>query len=383
MKRPIYLDHHATTPCDLRVVEAMIPFLNLRFGNPSSTSHFFGHEADDAVQHARTQIADLIGASPEEIIFTSGATESDNMALKGTFEAPFQRGKHFITSAIEHKAVIETIHWITERGGDVTWLPVEPDGYITPAAVKAAIRPDTALVSVMHANHEVGTINPIAEIGEICKSSEVLFHTDAAQSCGKLPIDVTAISADLISISAHKLYGPKGIGALYVRNRIPRVSIAPLLHGGGQERGLRSGTLPTHQIVGFGKAAEIARHELQAESARIAALRDFLQDSILQSLPDIQVHGRLSSRLPGNLNIGFLGVKGNPLIESLADLAVSNGSACTSGNFESSYVLRHLGIDEQTAFSSLRFGVGRFNTPEEMEYAANSVIHVVRELRGH
>jgi cysteine desulfurase len=359
----------------------MVPYLNSAFGNPSSSIHAFGREAEAAVENASRQIALLIGASEREIIFTSGATESDNLAIKGVIERRGCEKAHLITSLVEHKAVIESARWLENKGCRVTWLEAQLDGSISAEAIEKAIKIDTVLVSVMHANHEVGTINPVAEIGRLCRSRGVLFHVDAAQSCGKLPIDVDLMNIDLLSISAHKMYGPKGIGALYVRGRGPRVQLTPLFHGGGQQRGLRPGTLPTHQVVGFGRAAEIAREELAEDYARINALRDHLQAELLSHLPGAEIHGSLSSRLPGNLNIGFSDVNGKELLSALDNIAVSNGSACDSGSFESSYVLRHLGVDEQIAFASLRFGIGRFSTIDEVEKVAIAVVRAVESLR--
>ncbi|MGC6418078.1 MAG: IscS subfamily cysteine desulfurase [Bradymonadia bacterium] len=381
MKLPIYMDNQATTPCDPRVVDAMVPYLAEHFGNASSRNHAFGWTAEEAVELAREQIADLIGASAKEIVFTSGATESDNMALKGAFEFYARKGKHFITAPTEHKAIIDTARWLERQGAEVTWLEVGDDGFIDPAKLKAAIRPDTVLVSLMHGNNEIGTINPIAEYGAICKEAGVLFHTDAAQTVGKVPIDVDAMGIDMLSMSGHKMYGPKGIGALYVRRKKPRVRIAPLVHGGGHERGMRSGTLPVHQIVGLGKAAELCRLELESDLEKTTALRNRLLDKISAGVPEILINGNQENYLPGNLNISFTFVEGESLLMALRDVAVSSGSACTSASLEPSYVLRSIGLDDENAHSSIRFGVGRFNTEEEVDYVAELVVRSVAKLR--
>ena len=381
MKLPIYMDNHATTPCDPRVAEAMMPYLVQHFGNAASRNHAFGWAAEEAVEKAREQIADLIGASAKEIIFTSGATESDNMALKGALEFYASKGKHIVTSPLEHKAIIDTVRHLERQGAEVTWLPASEDGVVDPEDVRKAIRDDTVIVSVMHGNNEIGTLNPIAEIGKICKEAGVLFHTDAAQTAGKVPIDVEAMGIDLLSISGHKMYGPKGIGALYVRRRRPRVRIAPLIHGGGHERGMRSGTLPVHQIVGLGAAAEIGKTEMAAEIERTSALRDRLLSKISAEVPEILINGSLEHRMPGSLNISFTFVEGESLLMALRDVAVSSGSACTSASLEPSYVLRALGLDDENAHSSIRFGIGRFNTEEEIDYVADLVIDAVARLR--
>ena len=381
MKLPIYLDNNATTACDPRVVEAMVPYLGEHFGNASSRNHAFGWTAEDAVDTARAEVAQLIGASAKEIIFTSGATESDNMALKGAIDFYSSKGKHIITSPIEHKAIIDTARWLERQGCEVTWLPVTTEGLIDPQEVAKAIRPDTVVVSLMHGNNEIGVLNPLAEIGAICKAERVLFHTDAAQTAGKVPIDVNAMGLDLVSLSAHKMYGPKGIGALYVRRKAPRVRIAPLLHGGGHERGMRSGTLPVHQIVGFGAAAKLAREEQAEEAVRVDALAYRLRDKLVASIPEILLNGHPEHRLPGNLNISFTFVEGESLLMALRDVAVSSGSACTSASLEPSYVLRSIGLEDENAHSSIRFGVGRFNTVEEIDYVADLVIESVSRLR--
>ncbi len=381
LKLPIYMDNHATTPVDPRVVEAMLPYLTEHFGNAASRNHAFGWAAEAAVEQAREQVAALIGATPKEIVFTSGATESDNMALKGVVEFYGHKGNHLVTSPLEHKAVIDTARHLERQGTEVTWLEPDGEGMIHPAHVAAALRDDTLLVSLMHANNEIGTITDLGAIGAICKDRGVLFHTDAAQTAGKVPIDVEATGVDLLSISAHKLYGPKGIGALYVRRKKPRVRVAPLLHGGGHERGMRSGTLPVYQIVGFGKACELALAEMEAETTRLTALRERLREKILAQVPEVLVNGSMEQRLPGNLNISFTFVEGESLLMALRDVAVSSGSACTSASLEPSYVLRAIGLDDENAHSSIRFGLGRFNTEEEVDYVADLVVNAVAKLR--
>jgi cysteine desulfurase len=382
MKLPIYMDNSATTACDPRVVEAMVPYLAEFFGNSASRNHSFGWAAEEAIEQARGQIASLLGASAKEIVFTSGATEGDNMALKGAVEFYGSKGKHIITSVIEHKAIIDTARWLERQGCEITWLPVDDQGLIDPADVEKAIRPDTILVSLMHGNNEIGVLNPVAEIGAICKANKVLFHTDAAQTVGKIPIDVNEMGIDMLALSAHKMYGPKGIGALYVRRKNPRVRIAPLLHGGGHERGMRSGTLPVHQIVGLGKAAELCEQELAGEMKHTIALRDRLLARISAGVPEILINGDMAERLPGNLNISFTFVEGESLLMALRDVAVSSGSACTSASLEPSYVLRALGIEDENAHSSIRFGIGRFNTEAEIDYVADIVISSVEKLRA-
>ena len=381
MKLPIYMDNQATTPCDPRVVEAMIPYLADNFGNASSRNHRFGWVAEDAVETAREQVASVIGASAKEIVFTSGATESDNMALKGALEFYGSKGKHIVTSPIEHKAIVDTARWLERNGGEVTWLPVRDDGITDPEEVAKAIRPDTIIVSLMHGNNEIGVVNPIAEYGAICKEKKVLFHTDAAQTVGKMPIDVNEMGIDLLSISGHKMYGPKGIGALYVRRKKPRVRIAPLVHGGGHERGMRSGTLAVHQIVGLGAAAALCEAEMPTELARTETLRDRLLAKFEAHIPEIMVNGNMEHHLPGCLNVSFNFVEGESLLMALRDVAVSSGSACTSASLEPSYVLRAIGLDDENAHSSIRFGIGRFNTEEEIDYVADLVIRSVAKLR--
>ncbi len=382
MKKPIYLDNHSTSPCDPRVVEEMIPYLTEHFGNAASKSHSFGWTAEEAVDVARERIAHLLGASPKEIIFTSGATEGNNMALKGAMEFYASKGKHLITSHIEHKAVVDTARWLERNGCEVTWLDVDEAGLIDPEAVRAAIRPDTVLVSLMHGNNEIGVLNPVTEIGKICKEHGVLFHTDAAQSAGRVSIDVNRDGIDLLSLSAHKMYGPKGIGALYVRRKAPRVRLAPLFHGGGHERGMRSGTLAVHQIVGLGMAAHICAQELEQEYSKTVALRDRLLAKLSAEVPEILVNGSMEHRLPGNLNVSFTYVEGESMLMALRDVAVSSGSACTSSSLEPSYVLRALGLDDENAHSSIRFGIGRFNTEAEIDAVADLVIKAVERLRA-
>ena len=381
MKRPIYMDNSATTRCDPRVVEAMVPYLADHFGNAASRNHTFGWTAEEAVEKAREQIASLIGASAKEIVLTSGATESDNMALKGAVEFYASKGKHIITSPIEHKAIIDTARWLERQGCEITWLPVGTDGLVNPQDVEDAIRPDTILVSLMHGNNEIGVLNPMAEIGAICKKHGVLFHTDAAQTAGKVAIDVNAMGVDMLSISAHKMYGPKGIGALYVRRKSPRVRISPIMHGGGHERGMRSGTLPVHQIVGLGAAADICEKELASESAHTQGLRDRLLSKIVENVPEVLINGSMEHRMPNNLNISFTFIEGESLLMALRDVAVSSGSACTSASLEPSYVLRAIGVEDENAHSSIRFGIGRFNTEEEIDYVADLVIDSVEKLR--
>ena len=381
MNLPIYMDNHATTRIDPRVVEAMMPYLTEQFGNAASRNHAFGWAAEEAVEQAREQIAALVGATAKEIVFTSGATESDNAAIKGVVEFYGHQGKHIITSPIEHKAIIDTARHLEREGCEVTWLPVGEDGLVDPRSVADAIRDDTVLVSVMHANNEIGVVNDVAAIGAVCKARGVLFHTDAAQSAGKVEIDVEAMGIDLLSLSAHKMYGPKGIGALYVRRKKPRVRIAPMIHGGGHERGMRSGTLPVHQIVGFGEAARIAKLELEEEAARLGALRDRLKAEICARVPEVLLNGSMEHRLPGNLNVSFTFVEGESLLMALRDVAVSSGSACTSASLEPSYVLRAIGLEDENAHSSIRFGLGRFNTEEEVDYVVDLVARAVSKLR--
>jgi len=382
MKLPIYLDYAATTPADPRVASKMMQFLTLdgTFGNPASRSHRFGWQAEEAVDVARNQVAELVNADPREIIFTSGATESDNLALKGAAHAQRARGQHIITSQTEHKAVLDSCKQLESEGFTVTYLTPPANGIITPDAVRAALRDDTVLVSLMHVNNEIGVIQDIAAIGELCRARDILFHVDATQSVGKLPIDLSALKVDLMSFSAHKLYGPKGIGALYVRRK-PKVTIDAQMHGGGHERGMRSGTLPVHQIVGMGEAFHLAREAQESEMARLATLRARLWQG-LSALDGVQLNGDLTQSAPNILNISFAGVDGESLIMALKDLALSSGSACTSASMEPSYVLRAIGLDEALAHSSLRFSLGRFTTEEEIDYAIALVQKVVSRLRA-
>ena len=381
IKLPIYLDNHATTPCDPRVFETMRPYFTEIFGNAASRNHEFGWRAEEAVEQARQQVADLIGATAKEIVFTSGATESDNLALKGVAEMYYERGDHIITAVTEHKAILDTCKKLEKRGFKVTYLPVGSDGLISPDDVKNALTDKTILVSIMHVNNEIGVIQPIAEIGKVCKERGVLFHTDAVQSVGKIPFDVQAMNVDLVSLSAHKIYGPKGVGALYVRRKNPRVQLTPMIDGGGHERGMRSGTLNVTGIVGLGKACEIAKAEMPEESGRVLGLRERLRTGIMNEIPDVYINGHASERVPGNLNISFAYVEGESLLMGINDIAVSSGSACTSASLEPSYVLKALGVGEELAHSSIRFGVGRFNTEEEVDYTVGRVNDAVKRLR--
>jgi len=379
--QPIYLDHHATTPLDPRVLQAMMPYLTGKFGNASSRSHQFGRDAERAVDEARRQVASLIGATPREIVFTSGATESDNLAIKGVAEAYAAQGDHIVTSMIEHKAVIDTCKRLEQRGCRITWLSPGADGRIDPAAVEAAIEPRTVLVSIMYANNEVGTIQPVAEIGAICRARGVLFHSDAVQAVGKVPVNVETEHIDLMSISAHKMYGPKGVGALYVRRRNPQVRLAAQMDGGGHERGMRSGTLNVPGIVGLGEACVICLREMKDESRRLEQLRDRLRAALEAGLDEIGINGSPDHRLPHNLNMSFAYVESETLMMALDGIAVSSGSACTSATVEPSYVLRAMGVADEAAHSSIRFGLGRFNTADEVDYAAARIIEAVHKLR--
>jgi cysteine desulfurase len=381
-KLPIYMDNHATTPVDPRVVEAMLPYFTTHFGNAASRSHSFGWGAEKAVDEAREQVAALIGASGKEIVWTSGATESDNLAIKGAAEFYKDRGNHLVTASTEHKAVLDTCKRLEKEGFAVTYVDVDKDGRVNPAAVAKAMTDKTILVSIMHANNEIGTINPIEEIGEVVKSTGkgALFHIDAVQSVGKIPFDVNRARADLVSMSAHKMYGPKGVGALYVRRK-PRVRLTALIDGGGHERGMRSGTLNVPAIAGFGKAAEIARLEMPEESARLFALRERLRKGLQSQISDTYINGSLEHRLPGSLNISFAYIEGEAMLMGLKDVAVSSGSACTSASLEPSYVLRALGVEEEMAHTSIRFGLGRFNTEEEVDFVIDMVVSKVNKLR--
>jgi len=381
MKLPIYMDHHATTPVDSRVLEAMLPYFTQEFGNPASRNHAFGWAAEKAVEHARQQVADLIGATAKEIIFTSGATEANNLALKGAAAMYAEKGNHIVTCAIEHKAVLDPCHQLEKQGFRVTYLPVRKDGLIELDALRGAITPKTILVSVMTANNEIGVIQPVADVGAIAKKAGVLFHTDAVQAVGKIPFDVNQVNADLVSLTAHKIYGPKGVGALYVRRRNPRVLLAEQISGGGHERGIRSGTLNAPGIVGFGKAAELCRLDMADESARLRRLRDRLNEKLHQLLDGIYVNGSMEHRLPHSLNVSFAYVEGESLLMGINDVAVSSGSACTSASLEPSYVLKALGAGDDLAHSSIRFGLGRWTTEEEVDYVGEKVAAVVRRLR--
>lgn len=380
VKLPVYLDNHATTPLDPRVLEEMLPYLQGKFGNAASRSHLYGWEASKAVDLARQQVASLVKAEPDEIMFTSGATESDNLAIKGVAEARRERGRHLVTVITEHRAVLDSCKHLEGRGFEVTRLPVDSDGLIDLDRFRSSLRADTILATIMMANNETGVLQPSAEIGAICRERGILFHTDAAQAVGKVPLDVTKQSIDLLSISAHKLYGPKGVGALYVR-KDPDVRLEPQVHGGGQERGLRSGTLNTPGIVGLGKACHLAEHGLPEESCRIAGLRNRLRDRIASELDGVFINGSWQERLPGNLNVSFAGVEGEDLLTALDDIAVSSGAACTSDHKEPSSVLRALGLSDELAQASLRFGLGRFTTQAEVDFASNRVVETVRQLR--
>jgi cysteine desulfurase len=380
MKLPIYMDNHATTRLDPRVLEAMMPYLTDVYGNAASRSHSFGWTAEQAVETARAQVAKLIGASAREIVFTSGATESDNLAITGTIQA-HAGSAHIITQATEHKAVLDTCAWLEKQGTRVTVLPVDPDGRIRLDDLRRALDEKPILVTVLFANNEIGTIQPIDEIGALCHERGVLFHTDAAQAVGKIPIDVNRANIDLLSISGHKIYGPKGIGALYVRRHNPRVELAEQMHGGGHERGMRSGTLNVPGIVGLGAACAIAAAEMESEAARLTAMRDRLQAKLLAALDHVRVNGSQQHRLPGNLNMTFEHVDSETLMMGVKEVALSSGSACTSAKIEPSHVLRALGLGEEAAHSSIRFGLGRFNTEEEVDYVAEHLIDVVRKLR--
>ncbi len=380
MKLPIYLDNNATTQVDPRVFEVMIPFFLNDFGNAASKSHPFGWKAEEAVDYAREQIAALIGANEKEIIFTSGATESNNLAIKGVYEMYAAKGNHFITVTTEHKAVLDACKHLEKLGAEITYLPVGSDGLLKVEQVAEAIKPNTVLVSVMYGNNELGVIQPIREIGKLCKEKGVLFHTDATQAVGKIPVDVLADNIDLMSFTAHKMYGPKGIGALYVRRKNPRVKVTAQMDGGGHERGMRSGTLNVPGIVGLGKACELARLEMDAEAIRLSALRDKLEKALL-NLEESYVNGSAEHRLPHTANISFKYVEGEGLMMGIKDIAVSSGSACTSASLEPSYVLKNLGLDDELAHSSLRFGLGRFTTEEEVDYTINCVTEAVNKLR--
>jgi cysteine desulfurase len=380
LKLPIYMDYQATTPMDPRVFEEMAPYFVEKFGNPHSRGHKYGWEAEAACEKAREQVADLIGANPKEIIFTSGATESNNMALKGIAKFYGEKKNHIITCVTEHKCVIDTCRNLEREGMEVTYLPVDNEGIIDLEKLKEAITDKTAVVSIMAVNNEIGVVQPLKEIGAICRERGVFFHTDAAQGFGKMPIDVEEMNIDLMSVSGHKIYGPKGVGAIFVRRR-PRVRLFPLIHGGGQERGFRSGTLPTPLVVGLGKAAEIAREEMGAENERISMLYDKLYKSLVANIKDVYLNGHPEKRIKTNLNLSFAYIEGESMIMSIKELAVSSGSACTSASLEPSYVLRAIGVGEDLAHTSIRFGIGRFTTEEEVDFAIEKVTGAIDKLR--
>ena len=381
MKLPIYMDYHATTPVDPRVLETMMPYFTEDFGNAASRNHPFGWKAEEAVEQARKQVADLIGANAKEVIFTSGATESNNLAIKGAAEMYREKGNHIITCVTEHKAVIDTCKRLEKEGYRVTYLPVLKDGRISLDDLRAAITDKTILITIMSANNEIGVLQPIEEIGAIAKEKGILFHTDAVQAVGKVPFDINKVKADLVSMSGHKIYGPKGVGALYVRRRNPRVLLAAQIDGGGHERGMRSGTLNVPGIVGMGKAAEICKAEMTTEAKRLSALRDRLNEALHKNLDEIYINGSMEHRLPHNLNISFAYVEGESLLMGINDVAVSSGSACTSASLEPSYVLKALGAGDDLAHSSIRFGLGRWTTEEEIDYVVNKLTSVVQRLR--
>jgi cysteine desulfurase len=381
IKLPIYMDNHATTPVDPRVVEAMLPYFGEKFGNAASRNHEFGWLAEEAVENARGQIARLINATPKEIVFTSGATESTNLAIKGAAEMYREKGNHIITQVTEHKATLDTCKRLEKYGYEVTYLPVEKDGRIKLDDLRRAITPKTILISIMYANNEIGVVQPIAEIGKIAKEKGIFFHVDGVQAVGKIPVDVQKDGIDLMSISAHKIYGPKGVGALYVRRKNPRVQLAAIIDGGGHERGMRSGTLNVPGIVGLGKACEICQNEMEKESKELKRLREKLTHSIMSRLDETFINGSMEHRLPHNINISFAYVEGESLLMGINDIAVSSGSACTSATLEPSYVLKALGVGEDLAHTSIRFGIGRFNTEEEVDYVADRVVDVVTRLR--
>ncbi|XP_006661136.2 cysteine desulfurase, mitochondrial [Oryza brachyantha] len=378
--RPLYLDMQATTPVDPRVLDAMLPFYLSRYGNPHSRTHLYGWESDAAVEEARARVAALVGADPREIFFTSGATECNNIAVKGVMRFYRDRRRHVITTQTEHKCVLDSCRYLQQEGFEVTYLPVRPDGLVDVAQLADAIRPDTGLVSVMAVNNEIGVVQPLEEIGRICREKGVPFHTDAAQALGKIPIDVNQMGIGLMSLSAHKIYGPKGVGALYLRRR-PRIRVEPQMSGGGQERGIRSGTVPTPLVVGFGAACEIAAKEMDYDHRRAVVLQQRLLDGIRGQVDDIVINGSMEHRYPGNLNLSFAYVEGESLLMGLKEVAVSSGSACTSASLEPSYVLRALGVEEDMAHTSIRFGIGRFTTEEEVDRAIELTVHQVKKLR--
>ena len=381
MKLPIYMDYHATTPVDPRVLEAMMPFFSEKFGNAASRNHPFGWEAEESVETARKQVADLIGANAKEIIFTSGATESNNLAIKGVAEMYAEKGNHIITAATEHKAVLDTCKHLEKKGCRITYLPLKGDGLVDLDMLRDAITDKTILISIMYANNEIGVIQPVKEIGRIAKERGVLFHSDAVQACGKIPVNVIEDGIDLLSITGHKIYGPKGVGALYVRRKSPRVQLTAQMDGGGHERGMRSGTLNVPGIVGLGAACEIAQKEMAEESVRLRGLRDRLRAKLESALEEVYINGSMEHRLPNNLNMSFAYVEGESLLMGINDIAVSSGSACTSATLEPSYVLKALGLGDDLAHTSIRFGLGRFNTEAEVDYVAQKMIDVVNKLR--
>src|SRR5438876_2333020 len=381
VKLPIYFDNHATTPVDPRVLEAMLPYFGDKFGNAASRNHSFGWAGEEAVENARGQVASLIGATPKEISFTSGATESDNLMIKGVAEMYREKGNHIITQAIEHKAVLDTCKRLEKYGYEVTYLPVQKDGHVDPEDVRKAIKPSTILITIMYANNEIGVINPIQEIGKIAKEHGIIFAVDGVQAVGKIPVDVQKDNIDLLAISAHKIYGPKGVGALYVRRRNPRVQLSAVIDGGGHERGMRAGTLNVPGIVGRGKACEVAQQEMGEGSERVLALRERLRKGLEAKLDEVFINGSMEHRLPNNLNMSFPYVEGESLLMGINDIAVSSGSACTSATLEPSYVLKALGVGEDLAHTSIRFGLGRFNTQEEVDYVIDKMVQVVTKLR--
>ncbi|MBI3555906.1 MAG: IscS subfamily cysteine desulfurase [Deltaproteobacteria bacterium] len=381
MKLPIYLDNHATTPMDPRVLETMLPYFTENFGNAASRSHEFGWRAEEAVEVAREQVAKLIGATAKEIIFTSGATEADNLAMLGVAEMYKDKGNHIITTPIEHKAILDCCKYLEKSGHEVTYLPVDKYGRVSPEDLRKAITDKTILISIMFGNNEIGTLQPMKELGKIAKERGVLFHSDAVQGIGKVPFNVEEFGVDLVSITAHKMYGPKGVGALYVRRRNPRVRLAEQIHGGGHERGMRSGTLNVPAIVGFGKAAELALKVMSEEMPRLIRMRDRMYREITAALPEVYLNGHPTERLPGNLNLSFAYVEGESMLMAMKDLAVSSGSACTSASLEPSYVLKAIGVGEELAHTSIRFGLGRFTTDEEVDFAIKTVLGNVKKLR--
>ncbi len=381
VKLPVYMDNHATTPMDPRVLEEMLPYFMEKFGNAASRNHSFGWAGEEGVETARERVAKLVGATTKEIIFTSGATESDNLAIKGVAEMYKEKGNHIITAVTEHKAVLDTCKRLEKYGYRVTYLPVQKDGIVDLEDLKRAMDEKTILVTIMWANNEIGVLQPVAEIGKLCRERGIIFHTDATQAVGKIPVDVNESNIDVMSISAHKMYGPKGVGALYVRRKNPRVQISAIIDGGGHERGMRSGTLNVPGVVGLGKACAIASEEMAKESCKLAGLRNRLRDRIMGGLDEVYINGSMEHRLPGNLNISFAYVEGESLLMGINDIAVSSGSACTSATLEPSYVLKALGTGDDLAHSSIRFGLGRFNTEAEVDYVADRVVETVSRLR--